>query len=329
MSSQADALLNMMTGSNAELGDAVLGKMVLGESSYGAGGEDHIIIDTSRFIIVPEPLKRIAVESDHRVETVTFDCPRYWDEHDLSEMKIYINYIRSDRHVGSYPIDNGVYVDEENDKIIHFNWVIERDVTDVSGGLVFLVCAKKVDEDGNEVNHWNSELNKDLYVSEGLEVHEAIIAAYPDIITHLLTRMDVVEEKTTLDAMLGYLDEYFATDATINDVLMHYVTEWLREDPEAQEHINKTISDYIITHLEVTDPTLTIEGASADAAAVGTAIDNVNQRITDSVSDANTALMGITQAIGLLNADLPYRIVIDDEAGTINFIDRVDEQVGE
>ena len=55
--------------------------------------EEHIIIGRDRYITVPEGLKRIAVQYDHNVETVTFDCPRYWDEHDLSTMNIYINYI--------------------------------------------------------------------------------------------------------------------------------------------------------------------------------------------------------------------------------------------
>ena len=53
--------------------------------------ESHIVIDTNRFITVPEELRRIAVQHDHNIETVIFDCPRYWDGHDLSKMKIYVN----------------------------------------------------------------------------------------------------------------------------------------------------------------------------------------------------------------------------------------------
>lgn len=57
------------------------------ESSYFAGtspNERHIVIGKDRFITVPEELKKIAVQGDNNIETVTFDCPRYWDEHDLS-----------------------------------------------------------------------------------------------------------------------------------------------------------------------------------------------------------------------------------------------------
>ena len=54
--------------------------------------EEHIKIGLDRHITVPESLKRIAVQYDHNVETVTFDCPRYWDGHDMSKMTVYINY---------------------------------------------------------------------------------------------------------------------------------------------------------------------------------------------------------------------------------------------
>ena len=144
--------------------------------------EAHIIIDNKRIITVPDKLKRLAVQYDHDIETITFDCPRYWDGIDMSEMSIYINYLRCDTYTGSYKAQN-VTVDSINSTKIHFDWTISRNVTQVIGKLVFLVCIRKTDESGNEVNHWNSELCKDCYVSEGLEVDgEELKELYPDII---------------------------------------------------------------------------------------------------------------------------------------------------
>lgn len=151
--------------------------------------ESHIVIGADRFIIVPDELKRIAVQHDHNIETVTFDCPRYWDDHDMSEMQIYINYINGDTK-GSYIAENVI----ADGNIMHFDWTIKREVTQYKGPVAFLVCIKKTDADGEEVNHWNSELNRDMYVSEGLETIDVITSAHPDIITQLLTRMDFVEE---------------------------------------------------------------------------------------------------------------------------------------
>lgn len=151
--------------------------------------EPHIIVGADRRITVPDELRRIAVEHDHNIETVTFDCPRYWDEHDMSEMQVYINYRLPGGKLGSYLAEN---VSVEGD-IMHFTWTISNDVTPTKGNIDFLVCIKKTDSDGNEENHWNSELNQDLYIAEGLETVETVMKQHPDIITQLLTRMTAVE----------------------------------------------------------------------------------------------------------------------------------------
>ena len=155
--------------------------------------EQHIVIDSSRNITVPGQLKRIAVQYDHNIETVTFDCPRYWDGHDMSTMIVYINYKRPDGKVGSY-IANNVKIDDVDDSIMHFDWTISNYCTMVSGSLMFLVCIKRTNSDGEEINHWNSELNTEMYVSKGLETENLVEESYPDIITQLLERMDVVED---------------------------------------------------------------------------------------------------------------------------------------
>jgi hypothetical protein len=144
--------------------------------------EPHIVIGEDRIISVPEELRRIAVQYDHDVETVTFDCPRYWDGLDMSELSIYINYMRKDRYVACYKATD-IIVDNADPNIMHFNWTVSRNVSEVKGELKFLVCIKKGDSEGYEVNHWNSELNTEMYISEGLEVDPSILDPYPDIIS--------------------------------------------------------------------------------------------------------------------------------------------------
>lgn len=144
--------------------------------------EGHIIIGNDRYITVPDELKRLAVQYDHNIETVTFDCPRYWDGIDMSGMHVYINYLRSDRETGAYQADS-VSIDGNDSSIMHFDWIISKNVTMAIGKVAFLVCIKKVDSNGNEVNHWNSELYKECYVSEGLEYDgETLQELYPDIL---------------------------------------------------------------------------------------------------------------------------------------------------
>lgn len=152
--------------------------------------EEHIVVGADRYITVPEPLKRIAVQFDHDVETVTFDCPRYWDDLDMSTMTVYINYKLPNGDLDAYPAKN---IKADGD-IMRFDWTISNKVTQYKGNLTFLVCVKKTGTDGVEVNHWNSELCTDMYISEGMECEEQTQLEYSDLITQLLERMTVVEQ---------------------------------------------------------------------------------------------------------------------------------------
>lgn len=179
--SKADELLNRM------LETAVAPTLVNPET------EPHIVIGDNRVIEVPSELQRIAVQYDHNVETVTFDCPRYWDGLDMSTMRIYINYKRADSAVGM-SIPKNVTVDEIDDSIMHFDWTITRGATLVPGTLSFNVCVKKPTLQGTEENHWNSEVNTQMRVSEGLEYEEQKNPQAADLISDLIDRMEKTEE---------------------------------------------------------------------------------------------------------------------------------------
>ena len=197
--SQAEALL-----ANVALDD------VTPHASQYVEVEPHIVIGIDRFITVPNELKRIAVQYDHNMRTVTFDCPRYYDGRDMSTMKVYINYknLNDPEVIGSYIADN-VVVDDLDSTVMHFDWTIKNTVTPSKGTLAILICVRRTDSNGNEENHWNSELNSDLHISEGMEFNsETIKAQYPDIVTQLLERMDRVEDLATPEAMQGYANAW-------------------------------------------------------------------------------------------------------------------------
>lgn len=171
-----------------------------------ASTEEHVVITAEREVIVPDSLKRIAVQHDHNIETVTFDCPRYWDEHDMSKMSVYINYATPSGAVDSCICTN-VRVDESDSTIMHFEWTISGNVTVEEGFIAFLVCVKNTDSNGVLRNHWNSELCKDMYVSEGLELPDDFVQSNPDILTQiLLFHSDVLNlNKVTLERASVYV----------------------------------------------------------------------------------------------------------------------------
>ena len=201
--------------------------------------EPHIVIDDNRIITVPDKLKRLAVQYDHDIETVTFDCPRYWDDLDMSQMKIYINYLRSDTYTGTYKAQN-ITVDETDNTIMHFTWTVSKNVSLIFGKIVFLVCVRKTDESGNEVNHWNSELCKDCYISEGLEVDgEELKELYPDIIDQwhnevlgVIGEMDTFKQELIVMRDSGEFDGATFTPSVSETGDLSWTNDKGRENPE-------------------------------------------------------------------------------------------------
>lgn len=138
--------------------------------------EAHIVINSDRSVSVPDELKNIAVQYDHNIETVTFDCPRYWDGNDLSAMTIKINYVKTDGSNGTY-ICGKPTVDSDNENLIHFDWLISNDVTASSGSVKFIVCVQKL-EAGEPVQVWHSQINNQASVLPGLACDTGSISDY-------------------------------------------------------------------------------------------------------------------------------------------------------
>ena len=216
--SQADELLNQLSEDDISL------------QSANPETDPHIVVGDDRVISVPKELQRIAVQHDHNVETVTFDCPRYWDDLDMSELSIYINYMRKDRVVGCYKATD-ISVDADNDRVMHFNWLISHNVSDAVGQLKFLVCIKKSDADGYEVNHWNSELNTEMYISEGLETGEAVIGSYPDIISQFEDEVQAVKDILLAARDSGEFDGATFTPAVDDDGNLSWTNDKGRTNP--------------------------------------------------------------------------------------------------
>lgn len=216
--SKADELLNSLADTTPSL------KLANPET------EPHIVVGDDRIVSVPKELQRIAVQYDHDVETVTFDCPRYWDGLDMSELRVYVNYMRRDRVVGCYLAQN-VAVDTTDSAIMHFDWTISRNVSQVAGEIKFLVCIKKGDSEGNEVNHWNSELNNQMYVSEGLEVGDEFFDDYPDIILQWEEDVQRVKDDLIAAGASGEYDGATFTPSVDDNGNLSWTNDKGRENP--------------------------------------------------------------------------------------------------
>ena len=285
--------------------------------------EPHLIIGPDRVVNVPNELKRLAVQFDHNVETVTFDCPRYWDEHDMSQMRIYINYLRPDKESAMFRAQN-IVVDETDPSVMHFDWTISRNVSEVPGQLVFLVCIKKADEEGNEKTHWNSELCKTCYISEGLEIDgEELKELYPDIIEQWYqevlgvidevnaTKQDLTSEIADLKQELLYARDSGALDgATFTPSVsstgdLSWTNDRGRENPET---VNVRGPDGI-------SPVITVTNIQGGHRITITDI-NGTQYI-----DVKDSVLNSTEAVSKMLSDFVYIGEVEPSSGPVLWFD--------
>ncbi len=94
-------------------------------------------------------------KNDHNVDKIAFTLPRFWGDDDLKDDEIRVVYQRADGYTDYYtPSD--VTVDESDDSLLHFTWLVSQNVTKTEGALLMSVCAKEQDVDGDTTYHWSS-----------------------------------------------------------------------------------------------------------------------------------------------------------------------------
>lgn len=189
------------------LAEEMLATMPLSDdsSTYSADEEPHIVINESRQAIVPNELKTIAVTGDKNIETVTFDCVRYWDGNDLSTFAIYLNYVLPDLKTGTYIPEKITTTD--GDKFYHFDWQIKNNITAKSGKISFAVTAISTKPNSAGIHiidkKWSSIPNGDCSIALGLgmsnvpseEEASGVLAQMSDILKQMQPEINAIKSE--------------------------------------------------------------------------------------------------------------------------------------
>lgn len=184
---------------------------------YSTNEEEHIVIDNTRKITVPAKLKTIAVTGDKDVETVMIDCVRYWDNHDLSEFAIFLNYMLPNGETGTY-VPYGV---SRTDEYFTLEWIIGSEFTKYSGALQFLITARKVNENNLLVYQWSSLLNSDMTIQLGLEPSEMSKEEEleSDVVTQILQSLNTKLSYSNIAHSTGNSDDLIMSQRATTEEL--------------------------------------------------------------------------------------------------------------
>lgn len=142
----------------------------------------------TRVINVPACYKEFGVEADEKVNRIQFQCPKMvGDNIDLTTFNLYINYMNARGEYNAYLVDDVTVSGDD----ITFSWVLSRHVTEKSGTVNYIVCAKKSDETG-VINEWNTKVAT-ATVGVGLEATTEIEAQNADVIEQILAKLNSVK----------------------------------------------------------------------------------------------------------------------------------------
>lgn len=207
--------------------------------------------DDTRLVTVPEKYTKLGVESDEKAKRVWFRFPKMVGNNgiDLSEISVRVNFRNANGDGDIYVVED---VTPDGDYVI-FSWELTRDVTAYKGHISFVVCAVKSSSTGVVKNEWNTTLNKECEVLEGLEVTEQIVQENPDIIEYILANLGgSVSAEQIAEAVEEYMLAHpievpenlsdLNEDATHRTVTDEEKAKWDKAEENVQSDWNETDS---------------------------------------------------------------------------------------
>ena len=162
----------------------------------------HNIIDTgNRFVINPElrtittkTSELILTQGDHNSKRYTFEAPRIIEGHDMTLCnRIEIHYDNISRN--KKELSEGFYIADDltvdGDAIV-FTWLISGNVTRLAGSVQFWINFICVDEDGELIYSWGTDVFKGVRVIANNRNTEEVIRTFPDVLEQW--KQEVIDE---------------------------------------------------------------------------------------------------------------------------------------
>ena len=293
--------------STEELEAQILAEMESNPEAYADTGTEYCTVDDdTRLVTIPEKYKKLGTESDEKAKRVWFRFPKLVGNNgvDLSAIGVRVNFRNANGDGDIYIVED---LTTDGDYVI-FSWELTRKVTAYKGNVSFVVCAVKSATDGTTKNEWNTTLNKECEVLEGLEVTEQIVQENPDIIEYILANLGgSVSAEQIATAVEEYMSAhpFTETDPTVPDWAKQpekpsYTadevgalpnTTTTLPNPNALTFTGAVTGSYDgSSPIEINipegggtgvtvDTTLSVAGQAADAKATGDAISSLSEEI--------------------------------------------------
>lgn len=164
---------------------------------------DHVVTDQdSYFVINPDTrvienasrTKNVLMQYDHNSEKFTFELARYVEGHDMTlcnRVRVHFNNVDGITNEENADVaelyDLAVCPDDESKVLC--SWTITRQATQLVGTLNFLVQYECIDDAGNSVYEWHTDIYTDVEVKKGRNNAEQAVIEYSNILEQWYQRI--------------------------------------------------------------------------------------------------------------------------------------------
>lgn len=306
---------------------ATVDELLAAETTESDDELSFLIDEHLRIITVPERGVVLGVEGDKDVNRVRFRMNRYYHGSDLSSFQIRINYQNADGEVNYFTVSEKT-VDTDT---FSFAWVVAADAVMTKGTVLFVVNCFTTDSSGVVQKAYHTTLGA-ASVLEGLEVD--VEGNQPQIVDFL----SKLKNELTVHAgtVLQQMDDYAKSAESSKTAAGNYADAASRSSSSAagsasaaakseqnakasEEATAKALQD--AKAIVGTDKTLTVDGAPADAKAVGKALKDLKLPVA-----TPTILGGVKvgdnltiDENGKLSGAAPYSLTADKITTALGF----------
>lgn len=270
-------------------------------------------VDILKNITVDKSQLNITQETNSQY--MPFEIPRYWDGIDLMNMLIQVHYVNSKKQSDVVTVINV----KSNSEYIRFGWLIDGNVTAVSGNVTFEITAIGTNEK-NKAYKWKTRPNGTLNILESLS-YDGIIRPGDDWYTSFET------------TMLGYVSEakQYAQEAkaSADSVDVELIKTEVKDSviKDVTTIIGDTLVDYD-TSLEVDEKIEELRTFCENIdslSQLNVTYDDVSGKLSfyDKKSETETILISEVTINGLANLRAKYEVV--DGKGKLSLLNGEEE----
>lgn len=157
--------------------------------------DDYFIIDPdTRVISNAASTRNTIMQYDHNSERYTFELPRYIEGHDMllcNRVRIHFNNVDGKTNAENADVDemHDLQINPENEDTVISSWLISRYATQLAGTLNFLVQYLCIDDNGDVVYEWHTDIYTEVDVKPGRNNGEQTVIQYSSILEEWYQRL--------------------------------------------------------------------------------------------------------------------------------------------